>query len=72
MNKHRTISCNANCSFRLAISEAWSTESGRMTVKSPEPDVTATSESTVGVGVGTCGVGEFDLALPFPFFDNYK
>ena len=72
MNKHRTISCNANCSLRLATSDAWSMESDRMTVKSPEPDPTATSESTVGVGVGTCEVGEFDLALPFPFLDNYK
>jgi hypothetical protein len=39
-----------------------------MTVKSPEPDATATSESTVEVEVGTCEVGEFDLALPFPFY----
>jgi hypothetical protein len=69
VNEQRTISCNANCSLRLAISEAWSTESGRMTVKSPEPDATATSESTVGVG--TCEVGVFDLALPFPFFGDY-
>ena len=68
MNEHRTISCNANCSLRQAISEPWSTESG-MTFKSPEPDATATSESTVGVG--TCEVGELDLALPFPLFDNY-
>ena len=66
MNKQRTISCNANCSLRLEISKAWSTELGRMTVKSPEPN--ATSESTV---VGTCEVGELDLALPFPFLDNY-
>jgi hypothetical protein len=69
MNKHHTISCVANCLLRLAISEAWSTESGRMTAKSPEPDATATSESTVGVGA--CEAGEFNLALPFPFFDNY-
>ena len=40
-----------------------------MTFKSPEPDATVTSESTVGVG--TCEVGEFDLNLPFPLFDNY-
>lgn len=67
MNEHRTISCNANCSLRRTISEAWSIESSEMTFKSPEPD--ATSESTVGVG--TCEVGEVDLALPFPLFDNY-
>lgn len=65
MNEQRTISCNANCSLRRAISE---TESGRMTFKFPEPDATATSESTVGVG--TCEIGEFDLALPFPLFEN--
>jgi hypothetical protein len=68
MNEQRTISCNANCSLRRAISVAWSTESGRMTFKSPEPDATATSESTVGVG--TCEVINFGLALPFPLFDN--
>ena len=40
-----------------------------MTFESPEPDATATPESTVGVG--TCELGEFDLALPFPLFDDY-
>ena len=68
-NEHHTMSCNANCSLRRAISKAWSTESGRMTFNSPEPDASATSESTAGVG--TCKVKEFDLILPFPLFDNY-
>jgi len=69
MSKQRTLSCNATCSLRRAISEAWSIESGRITFETAEPDATATSEDNEEVGA--CEVGEFDLALPFPLFDDY-
>ena len=39
-----------------------------MTFKSPESEATAVPESNV---VGTCEVEEFDLALPFPLFNDY-
>lgn len=58
------MSCDASCSLRRATSPI---ESGGMTPESPEPSATAKSKG----GVGTCEVGDFDLAFPFPLFDDY-